>query len=497
MLKITLRPHQVSAVVGLNKSLKANRTHLLYAPTGAGKTAIAAHMINDFIEQDKRVIFTAPYTSLIEQTWLKFREYGLPDAGIIWQKHPQTNFSKKIQIASIDTLINREWPEFDVMIVDEAHIRRRKQLEFIAETDKTIIGMTATPFCDWLGTYYESMIKASSTQELIQKKMLSDFVVYQGSKPNREGLKTTQSESYGADFEQTEAANRMRSLVGDIPAMWLEYGDNRPTIAFCMNVLHANDVANQLSKHDVRCEVITAKTPMEHRPDMFKRFRQGTTKILVSVGCLIAGFDEDVRCIICAQMTKSLIRHVQMLGRGLRIADGKDHCVILDHAGNIEDLGCPDQVYIDALIGTSDGLESVKALSEEIKKKDRQPKKCPQCPAIKKADEYECPNCGFTPRYGEDSDTNREINLVLLERAKKIAEDKEKQQFYSELVAYFNAETMKGKSWKPGWPAMKYKEKYQEWPPNHLRRVPLPCSAGTANWIKSRQIAWAKSRRRG
>lgn len=499
MLNITLRPHQVDAMDGLNKSLETNRTTLIYAPTGAGKTAIAAYKIDDYIKQGLRVLFTVPYTTLVMQTWGKFREYGLPDAGIIWQKHHLTNYSKQIQIASLDTLIRRD-PEifdlFDIIFIDECHIKRVLMLQVIKETESKVIGMTATPFCSWLGQYYEDMVKVSSTTELIGKGMLSDYIIVGDNNPSREGIKTTYSTTYGADYDQTQAAEVMRELVSDAPKEWLRHGNNEPTIAFCMNVLHANDMANQFSKHDINCEVITAKTPMESRPAMFKRFREGTTKILVSVGCLIAGFDEDVRCIIDAQMTKSIIRYVQFTGRGLRIADGKKHCIIISMSGNWSVLGMPDTISIDSLKDNSDGLKTAKSVMEELEKTDKKPKKCPACPRIKRPDEYECAECGFKPRYGEDAEGDKSVDLELITRQKQIEDNEHQQKFYSELVGYYDQQLSAGRKWKHGWPAMKYKEKFKEWPSRSLIRTPIDPSKNTMNWIRSTFIKWNKSKER-
>ena len=76
------------------------------------------------------------------------------------------------------------------------------------------------------------------------------------------------------------------------------------------------------------------QTPLGDRLAIFERFRSGATRIVCNVAVLSTGVDEDVRCIIDAKPTKSPILFVQTIGRGLRTADGKDHLLILDHAGN-------------------------------------------------------------------------------------------------------------------------------------------------------------------
>ncbi|WP_264767678.1 DEAD/DEAH box helicase, partial [Klebsiella pneumoniae] len=118
-------------------------------------------------------------------------------------------------------------------------------------------------------------------------------------------------------------------------------GEDRPTICFCVDVAHANFVTVEFASAGVTVEVMTASTPHDERQLTIRRFEQGITKIIINVGVLVAGFDSDVRCIIFARPTKSEMRWIQILGRGLRAAPGKDHCLIFDHTGTVNKLGYP------------------------------------------------------------------------------------------------------------------------------------------------------------
>jgi hypothetical protein len=81
-------------------------------------------------------------------------------------------------------------------------------------------------------------------------------------------------------------------------------------------------------------EYIDCDTALFEREEIFDRFRSGETKLICNVAVLDTGLDLDVRCIIDARPTRSRIRFVQTIGRGLRPGEGKDHLIILDHAGN-------------------------------------------------------------------------------------------------------------------------------------------------------------------
>lgn len=177
---------------------------------------------------------------------------------------------------------------------------------------------------------------------------------------------------FGRDYNENQLAEIMSGsdLVGDIVSNWLENGRDLPTIAFCVNVAHANFVTIEFNKAGVNAEVMTAETPHDQRQVMIHRFETGATKILVSVGVLVAGFDSDVRCIIYARPTKSEIRWIQCIGRGLRTAPGKETCLIFDHSGTVHRLGFPDAIEYDFLLDSSDGMKeaAVRAAEERAEK---------------------------------------------------------------------------------------------------------------------------------
>ena len=194
------------------------------------------------------------------------------------------------------------------------------------------IALSATPWARGLGKYYDDLIIPTTTRELIDAGFLSDFVAFAPIDPDLSGVSTKRG-----DYAQDELADAMDTaqITGDIVAEWLKRGEDRPTIAFCVNRRHAQHVCERFVEAGVAAEYIDGETPHgddseepdpegQTRRDMFARFESGETKILVSIGVLTTGFDADVRCIIDAQPTKSRILFVQKIGRGLRTAEGKD-----------------------------------------------------------------------------------------------------------------------------------------------------------------------------
>ncbi|EKB0299475.1 DEAD/DEAH box helicase, partial [Escherichia coli] len=373
----------------------------------------AAFVTAGMVERGMRVMFVCPYTILLNQTAERFTEYGLPweEISFVWRDHPNYDPSRLIQIASADTLIRREFPDnIDLLIIDEAHMKRRALLEVIRDRDIRVLGLSGTPFAAWMGKYYECLIKPTTIRELIQRGDLSDYEFFAPSMPDLAGVKTSNT-VFGRDYNEEQLASIMGSsdLVGDIVRNWLENGEDLPTICFCVNVAHANFVTREFLQSGIGAEVMTADTPHDERQDIIRRFEEGATKIIVNVGVLVAGFDSDVRCLIYARPTKSEIRWLQCIGRALRTASGKKRALIFDHSGTVHRLGFPEDIEYDELPGKNDGMKASAGGSEV--KAEKLPRECPKCHFMKPAGVHMCPKCGFRPLGGDDVATDRDRKL--------------------------------------------------------------------------------------
>ena len=501
MLNITANLAQQRALDMLRRDWKQYNSFMVYSPTGSGKTGLSAFITDGFVSRGMRVLMTCPYTVLVTQTAKRFIQYGLPEDEIsyVWRDHPNYDPERKIQIASADTLIRRDFPEnIDLLIVDEAHLRRKKMLEVIkyltTETHVKVIGLSGTPFAPFLGKYYQRLIKPTTIKELMDTGVLCGYEFFAPTKPDLSGVKVTRSDEFGSDYKEDEVAEIMcgADLVGDIVSNWLSHGEDRPTVAFCVNVNHANYVTLQFNKAGVNAEVMTAQTPHDERQMMIHRFEQGATKIIVSVGTLIAGFDSDVRCIIYARPTKSEIRWLQIIGRGLRTAKGKDKCLVFDHSGSVHRLGSPDSIEYDTLPSKNDGMKT--AVSErENEKREKLPKECSQCHYMKPAGVYQCPKCGHKPLAGEDVDTDASRGLKQISGKKKVVTKQQKQSWWSQIKFYQRQRAAQGKPVSDGWCAHTFKDKFGTWP-NGLQDYPMEITPEVNNYIKWKQIAFAKGR---
>ncbi|MEE7152553.1 DEAD/DEAH box helicase [Escherichia coli O2:H6] len=497
MLKITPNFAQERGLNQLRQQWKQHRTYLMYAPTGSGKTGLAAFVTAGMVERGMRVMFVCPYTILLNQTAERFTEYGLPweEISFVWRDHPNHDPSRLIQIASADTLIRREFPDnIDLLIVDEAHMKRRALLEVIRDKDIRVLGLSGTPFAAWMGKYYECLIKPTTIRELIQRGDLSDYEFFAPSMPDLAGVKTSNT-VFGRDYNEEQLASIMGSsdLVGDIVRNWLENGEDLPTICFCVNVAHANFVTREFLQAGIGAEVMTADTPHDERQDIIRRFEEGATKIIVNVGVLVAGFDSDVRCLIYARPTKSEIRWLQCIGRALRTASGKKRALIFDHSGTVHRLGFPEDIEYDELPGKNDGMKASAGGSEV--KAEKLPRECPKCHFMKPAGVHMCPKCGFRPLGGDDVATDRDRKLSRVNKGKREYSREEKQRWWSEIKGYQNYRNATGKPLSDGWCAHTYKDKFGVWPKG-FSNAPLQPSVEVCNFIRSKNIAYARGRKK-
>jgi len=162
-MKRELRPHQSQAIEMLRQSLgSGKRRPLLQAPTGFGKTALAAALVERALAKQRRVIFTVPALSLVEQTVEALWNDGVRDVVVIQGAHAMTDWSRPIQVASVQTLQRRPLPEADMVIIDECH----RLFDFYgrwmmdpAWQSRPFIGLSATPWTRGLGRYFDDRRK--------------------------------------------------------------------------------------------------------------------------------------------------------------------------------------------------------------------------------------------------------------------------------------------------------------------------------------------------
>jgi superfamily II DNA or RNA helicase len=225
----------------------------------------------------------------------------------------------------------------------------------------------------------------------------------------------------------------------------------------------------------------------EFKAETIEDFSRPDTLIngLVATDILTRGFDvPDVMIGVSARpFSKSFSSHVQQMGRIMRPYDGKDYGLWLDHSGNYLRFRKEwDTLFVEGVTELQNGSESAKKEPDEKEKKEA---KCPACGALWVWSGRECGECGFEKAMKQIVNVPGELTELEITKREVLSEN---QKFYSELLYY-----SKMRGYKEGWAAHKYKEKYGAFP-RGLHTNPLATTSKTSGWIKSKNIAWAKSK---
>jgi superfamily II DNA or RNA helicase len=492
MQSLELREHQISVVDALREGFKrGHRSQLLYAPTGFGKTEVAIYLMKATAENYKRASMVLDRVVLVDQTSMRLTKYGIKH-GVFQADHWMFDRHNRIQVCSAQTLERRsDFPEVDLMIVDECHIARKQTSDFILNNPHIkVIGLTATPFTKGLGDLYTNVVCGATTEDLVNKKWLTPLKVYIAKEIDMTGVKKVAGE-WSAD----QVTERGMRITGDIVDEWIKktheiYGKPMKTIVFCSGVAHGADLVEQFAIKGYNFVSISYKDNDDFKKAAIEDFAKPDTQIngLIATDILTRGFDvSDVMIGVSARpFSKSLSSHIQQMGRVMRTHEGKEFALWLDHSGNYirfrEDW---DEIY-------EDGVRSLRGKQEKAKKepteKIKSESKCPSCGYLWPKNSDTCPACGHVRkrRNHVDSVAGELIELVAGVKARK----DDKQIFYSELL-YIAQQ----RSYNPNWASHKYREKFGVWPKG-LADTTIPPSINTQKWIRSKDIQWAKRRDR-
>ena len=484
MKNIDLREYQLESVAALRRNIHEKVVNqILSAPTGSGKTVIAAHLLEECYKKMKRGIFVADRIALIDQTSETLDTYGIPH-GIIQGNHWRFRPWERIQIASAQTLAKRGWPESDLIIVDECHGLNNTVIEQITGRKTICIGLSATPLTKALGKYYDSVVTVTTTNKLTREKFLVPFRIFAASEPDMNGVKTVAGE-----WSDNDAAEKAMPIIGDVVVEYLKHGQDKKFIAFGCNVAHCEEMQRQFAAAGVICELYTYRTGDEARTEIVKEFRKPESYIrgLISVSALSKGFDvSDVEVIIMARPLKSsLSEHIQILGRGLRIHPGKEFAIVLDHSGNMVRFW--DDMHHFLEFGVTELDDGKKKEKKAAKKKERKAVKCPKCFHVHDA-MPSCPVCGHMYKQS-NSIVHEEGTLKELDTAATAASMEKKRDWYAQLLGIAQE-----RGYNHGWAFHKYKEKFKV-EPKMAKPDPVMASLEVSNWVRSRQIAFAKAKK--
>jgi len=354
----TLRPYQQEAVdSAISWMSKCLDPAVMELATGAGKSIIAATLaawLNT--KTHKKILVLQPSKELTEQNREKYLALGEPCS--VWCasigksiQHDVVFGTPKSVINSIDKFVGN----FSAVIIDEAHRcdETTKNIVYsLKEGYKNlrVLGITATPYRldtgyifryfddkpvkETVNPFFHSLIHQITARDLIDQGFLTPPTTEEHAGYTVEGVINNQTELDRAVEGQGRKTSRIIQDVVERSA------SRQGVIIFAASVKHVNEIMESLPPTLSEC--ITGSTSKKEREQIIKRFKQKRFKYLVNCGVLTTGFDAphvDVVAILRATSSVSLLQ--QIIGRGLRLCEGKNDALILDYAENIE-KHCPD-----------------------------------------------------------------------------------------------------------------------------------------------------------
>lgn len=374
---MTLRIYQTEAVEGVSRALKVHRRVLLQAPTGAGKTMTASHMIQSCVARGWQVMFMCHRDELVQQTSKTLQRMGI-DHGFVAAGYPKDTRGQ-VLVCMVGTVGKRldKLPVPQIIFTDEAHHAVAGTWKKIIDhfPSALIVGLSATPErLDGRGLddIFGALVPGPAVRWLMDEGYLSDYRAWSHAPPDLSGVKRR-----GADFDPAALATQMTDahLVGDAVDHYMRICPGERAVSFCVNVDHANAVRDAFTAAGVTSASLFGESPKEERRRVLAAFRAGDISVLTSVDLFGEGFDlPEVAVAILQRPTESLGLYLQQVGRVLRpvyaagypldtreqrleaIASGpKPHAYILDHAGNLARHGLPDDAREWKLEGRKKG----------------------------------------------------------------------------------------------------------------------------------------------
>ena len=403
-MKFEERQYQNDCVEAWYRDIKEGYNAVVAVPTAGGKTVILGKFIKKYIDEhpDDQVLVLSHTQHILEQDHAALQEFfpnshiGLYSAGL------DSRLVDQITVAGIQSIYKKadmfQW--VNLIIVDEVHSVNHKSQgmyrSFMDASHGVKAGMSATVFRSGHGYIYEGkgtlfnklsfdLTSVNNFNQLTKEGYLSELI----SVAPETQLDSTQVKKSAGDYNIKHLAkthdreNITRAAVKDA----IKYGANyNKWLVFAIDIDHADNIGRILNRNGIRASVLHSRMSAD-KDVVLDSFKNGKLRALVSVGMITTGFDApNVDMILMLRPTMSASLHIQMIGRGLRVAPGKKHCLVLDYAGNTNRLGPINDVIVP------DPNAARKAMLNGPPKAPT--KTCPECRTIVAPAVRVCPSCG-------------------------------------------------------------------------------------------------------
>nr|WP_232474940.1 DEAD/DEAH box helicase family protein [Roseomonas rubea] len=366
---LILRGYQAAALSDLLRDLHDRPTGapVVVLPTGAGKSLVIAALAANWIASRpaSRIAVIAPTQELVEQDEQELRAlWPNADLGVVCSGLRRKEFGQTITVTTAGSARGNlhRLGIIDLVVIDEAHrvptkanAEYQRVLAGLREANPAlrVVGMTATPYrldqgllTEGKDRLFDRIAHEIEVADLIRQGFLAKPV----SRIARPEIDTSEVRTRAGEFVagELEAAAMKAGAsepIADAIAAAAEGEPRRKSVmVFCCGVAHAQMMADLLTARGIEAEALIGDMPGSERARIVAAFKDGSLRCITSVIMATTGFNAAaVDLVALARPTQSRSLYVQMVGRGLRLAEGKTDCLIADHAGNLRRFGPVDR----------------------------------------------------------------------------------------------------------------------------------------------------------
>lgn len=401
-----LRDYQQSAVESVYEFIrKKDGNPCIVIPTGGGKTPVIATICHDVVKLwGGRILVLAHVKELLEQTVDKIKKISpMLRVGVYSAGLKRRDTTHAVIVAGIQSVYDKadQLGKFDLVLIDEAHLiptggegMYRSFLNdlMLINPELRIVGLTATPYRTGSGlicgpnSVLNEICHETGVKELIVRGYLSKLV----SRAAVHEVDTSTIKIVRGEFDEKsseEAFCGEQVILEAATEICDRLTGRKSALIFCSTVKHAEMVGAAIEHIDPEGfqASVTGATPASERADILDAFKRGIIKYLLNVNVLTTGFDApnvDAVCLLRATTSPGL--YYQMVGRGFRILEGKEDCLILDFGGNVVRHGPVDMIRSKTSVPESENKAKGRICPNE------------DCRAVCSVKASVCPVCGFS-----------------------------------------------------------------------------------------------------
>lgn len=363
-----LRPYQQEAVDATLKHFrKSDDSAVIVLPTGAGKSLVIAELAR---LARRKILVVTHVKELVEQNHAKYQSYGV-QGGIFSAGLKRKDNQHQVTFASVQSVaanLERFQDEYSLIIIDECHrisgdenSQYQRIIEQLRQQNKglKVLGLTATPYrlgMGWIYRYhYRGFVRSEEDKPFVHciYELPLIYMINRGylTKPDLVDATVAQYDfsalaqnRFGeyAEKDVNELLGKHQRVTRAIIEQVVELAIERQAVMiFAATVDHATEITGYLPPEQTA--LITGATDQRERDALIQRFKQRQLKYLVNVSVLTTGFDAPhVDFIAILRPTQSVSLYQQIVGRGLRLDEGKTDCLVIDYTGNNVNLYHPE-----------------------------------------------------------------------------------------------------------------------------------------------------------